>query len=332
MTTVRTVTQESTSMTVVAQELETRVRVTAKEVRSEGVVLIQLADADGRPLPAWSAGSHVDVLLEGLPARQYSLCGDPADHETYRLGVLRDENGRGTSRYLHDNLQVGDVIGVRGPRNNFPLRESPRYLFIAGGIGITPVLPMIRAAETAGAEWQLVYGGRRRASMALLDELAAYGDRVSVRPQDETGLLDLAAILGEPRTDTLVYCCGPEPLLLAVETACSSWPSHSLKVERFSAKPLSEPQPSCPFEVVLKRSGLTLTVPPDRSVLETVRSAGVAVLSSCTEGTCGTCETAVLAGEVDHRDSILDDEEKAAQDCMFICVSRALSTKLVLDL
>ncbi|MEO6511747.1 MAG: ferredoxin reductase, partial [Nocardioides sp.] len=137
MSTVRTVAAESTSMTVVAQELETSVRVAAKQVRADGVVSVDLVDVEGRRLPPWSAGAHVDVLLPGLGARQYSLCGDPDDRTTYRLGVLRDEQGRGTSRYVHDELQVGDVIGVRGPRNNFPLRESPRYLFIAGGIGIT---------------------------------------------------------------------------------------------------------------------------------------------------------------------------------------------------
>ena len=155
------------------------------------------------PLPAWEPGAHVDLVVGEAPTRQYSLCGDPADRHEFRLGILRDADGRGSSRYVHDRLAVGDTVVVRGPRNNFPLVPSPRYLFIAGGIGITPILAMIRAAEVAGAEWELVYGGRRRASMGFLDELAQYGDRVSVRPQDETGLLDLASLLGTPRPNTL---------------------------------------------------------------------------------------------------------------------------------
>jgi ferredoxin len=191
---------------------------------------------------------------------------------------------------------------------------------------------MIAAAEAAGAEWRLVYGGRQRASMAFLDELARYGDRVSVHPQDETGLLDLPALLGTPQDDTLVYCCGPEPLLAAVERACTGWPSRSLRVERFNPKPLTEPVLVEAFEVELAQSELTLTIPPDRSILEVVEEAGVGVLSSCAEGTCGTCETPVLEGEPDHRDSVLDDEEKAANDCMMICVSRSCSQRLVLDL
>jgi ferredoxin-NADP reductase len=255
-----------------------------------------------------------------------------AETTAYRRGVLRDPDGRGSSRFVHDRLRAGDTVRVRGPRNNFPLVDSPRYLFVAGGIGITPVLAMIRAAETGGAHWELVYGGRRRASMAFLDELAQYGDRVSVRPQDETGLLDLDTLLGTPRPDTLVYCCGPEPLLAAVEQRCAGWPRGALHVERFAPRPQTEPVRTEAFEVVLQRSELTLTVPPDRSILSVVEEAGVGVLSSCAEGTCGTCETAVVEGVPDHRDSVLDPEEREADDCMMICVSRSRGPRLVLDL
>jgi ferredoxin-NADP reductase len=221
---------------------------------------------------------------------------------------------------------------VRGPRNNFPLVDSPRYLFIAGGIGITPILAMIRTAEAAGADWRLVYGGRRRASMAFLEELARYGDRVSIHPQDETGLLDLDSLLGAPEPDTLVYCCGPEALLAAVEQRCGAWPRRSLHVERFAPRPQAAPVRTEAFEVVLQQSELTLSVPPDRSILSVVEEAGVGVLSSCAEGTCGTCETRVLAGEPDHRDSVLDEDERQAKDCMMICVSRACTERLVPDL
>ena len=314
-------------------ELETRVRVTAKTQQAAGVVSLELVPAEaGELLPVWEPGAHVDLVIDDIPTRQYSLCGDPREAASYRLGVLLDPEGRGSSKYVHETLREGDLVTVRGPRNNFPLVESPRYLFIAGGIGITPILAMVRQAEARGAEWRLVYGGRQRSSMAFLDELTDYGDRVQVAPQDEVGLLDLAGLLGTPVPDTLVYCCGPEPLLVAVEAACSSWPAHSLHVERFNAKPLTEPVLTDSFDVVLQRSGKSLTVPPDKSILEVVRGAGVAVLSSCEEGTCGTCETVLVEGAADHRDSLLDDDERAENTCMFICVSRALSPTLVLDL
>jgi ferredoxin len=191
---------------------------------------------------------------------------------------------------------------------------------------------MIRAAETVGADWRLVYGGRQRASMAFLDKVAAYGDRVTVWPQDEKGFIDLDGLLGQPQPDTKVYCCGPEPLLNAVEHRCAGWPKGSLHVERFVAKPLTEPVLHEAFEVHLAQSELTLTVPPDKSILSAVEEAGIGVLSSCQEGTCGTCETPVLDGVPDHRDSVLDDEEKAANDCMMICISRSCTPRLVLDL
>ncbi|WP_369135194.1 cytochrome P450 [Modestobacter sp. I12A-02662] len=329
---VEAVHHRTTTVTLAAAEFEAEARVAAKEVAADGVVTLTLREATGRPLPAWEPGAHVDLVLDGAPTRQYSLCGDPADRSAYRVGVLRDPDGRGSSLFVHDHLQVGDAVGVRGPRNNFPLVPSPRYLFIAGGIGITPVLPMIRAADAAGADWRLVYGGRRRASMAFLDELSRHGDRVSVRPQDETGWLDLDGLLGTPLPGTRVYCCGPEPLLAAVEQRCAGWPPGSLHVERFAARPLTGPLRSEAFEVVLARSELALTVPPDRSILSVVEEAGVGVLSSCAEGTCGTCETAVLEGVPDHRDSVLGPEERQAGDCMMICVSRACGDRLVLDL
>jgi cytochrome P450/ferredoxin-NADP reductase len=329
---VEAVAHRTTTVTLATAEFEAEARVVAKREEADGVVSLALREAGDRPLPAWEPGAHVDLVLDGAPTRQYSLCGDPADSHQYRLGILRDPDGRGGSLFVHDRLQEGDTVRIRGPRNNFPLAPSPRYLFIAGGIGITPVLAMIRAAEAAGADWELVYGGRRRASMAFLDELAPHGDRVSVRPQDETGLLDLDTLLGTPRPDTLVYCCGPEPLLAAVEQRCAGWPRGALHVERFAPRPQAEPARAEAFEVELARSELTLPVPPDRSVLSVVEEAGVGVLSSCAEGTCGTCETAVLDGVPDHRDSVLGPEEREANDCMMICVSRARTDRLVLDL
>jgi ferredoxin-NADP reductase len=245
---------------------------------------------------------------------------------------LRDAAGGGGSVFVHDRLRAGDTVRVRGPRNNFKLVPSPRYQFIAGGIGITPILAMIAAASAAGADWRLLYGGRHRDSMAFTGELARYGGRVTVAPQDETGLLDLDALLGVPQDGTLVYCCGPEPLLAAVEQRCTAWPARSLHTERFAARPLTAPVRAEAFEVELAASELTLTVPPGRSILDVVEEAGVGVLSSCAEGTCGTCETAVLGGLPDHRDSVLTDEERRTGGCMMICVSRSCSDRLVLDL
>ncbi|MFC5665233.1 PDR/VanB family oxidoreductase [Kitasatospora misakiensis] len=249
-----------------------------------------------------------------------------------RIAVLREPEGRGGSAFVHERLRVGETVRVRGPRNHFPLRPAGRYLFVAGGIGITPVLPMLRAVDAAGADWSLLHGGRTRGSMAFVDELTGrYGERVAVRPQDETGLLDLASYLGAPARDTAVYCCGPGPLLDAVERYCAAngWPEP--RTERFQPKARAS-SPEAPFELVLARSGLTLSVPEQASVLETVRAAGVEVLFSCAEGTCGTCETDVLEGVPDHRDSLLTAEERAAGASMLICVSRCRGERLVLDL
>ena len=314
-------------------ETESGLEVAWRDSAAEGVVVLGLRHPDGEQLPAWQPGAHIDLLLEPGLARQFSLCGDPADRRTWRIGVLRETAGRGGSRYVHDKLGPGSAVRVRGPRSHFRFAPAPRYLFIAGGIGITPILPMLPAAEAAGAAWTLVYGGRTRSSMAFVPELLArYGDRVQLRPQDETGLLDLDALLGQPRADTLVYCCGPEPLLAAAEARCSVWPDGALRVERFAPRAADPGAARTAFEVELAQSGLTLTVAPDASILRTVEAAGVPVLSSCTEGTCGTCETAVLAGTPDHRDSVLTAAERDAAGVMMICVSRSLTPRLVLDL
>lgn len=301
---------------------------------ADGVRELRLRRADGADLPAWAPGAHIDVVLDAELVRQYSLCGDVDDPASWRIGVLREPAGRGGSARVHDTLTTGSEVRVRGPRNHFALLAAPDYVFVAGGIGITPLVPMVAAAEASGATWRLVYGGRTKASMAFVEELRdAYGDRVLVRPQDETGLLDLKDALGPARSGVAVYCCGPEPLIKAVEEHCrAGWPPGVLHVERFAPKEVDEPARSGEFEVELATSGLCLTVPAERSVLEVVEEAGVQVLSSCTEGTCGTCETTVLSGEVDHRDSLLTDAEQAAHDTMFICVSRARSERLVLEL
>lgn len=309
------------------------VTVAERRREAEDVISLTLRHADGADLPQWQPGAHLDLLLRDGMERQYSLCGDPADRTAWRIAVLREPGGRGGSAYVHDRLPVGSILRVRGPRNNFPLVPAARYRFIAGGVGITPILPMLHAAQAAGAQWSLLYGGRRRAAMAFADDLAArFEERVLLRPQDQHGLLDLADYLGEPQPDTAVYCCGPGPLLDAVSDYCAEhgWPQPAM--ERFQPKQQDAAAANTSFELVLSRSGLTLTVPRDASVLETVRAAGVDVLYSCTEGTCGTCETDVIEGVPEHRDSLLTEDERAAGETMMICVSRCRGERLVLDL
>ena len=330
--TVPPVRRQETGATIGAQDFETDVRVDCINTVSDRVVTLELTRTDGEALPPWEPGAHIDLVLGEAPTRQYSLCGHPNDRSSFRIGVLRDPEGRGSSLYVHDRLKVGDVVRVRGPRNHFPLIAAPRYLFIAGGIGITPLLPMIAEVEAAGADWKLVYGGRDRASMAFLPELEAHASRVSVWPQDEYGLLNLTEILGSPDSDTHIFCCGPEPLVAAVEAMCEAWPAGALHVERFSPRPSTSSAAATAFDVVLEQSRMTLTVPADRSILETVEEAGVFVLASCREGTCGTCETAVVAGEPDHRDTVLDEAARKANESMMICVSRSRSPRLVLGL
>jgi ferredoxin-NADP reductase len=310
-------------------ELNLTLTLDEKIARAEGVVELKFKARS--TLPPWEPGSHIDLLLGPDLARQYSLCSDTADRRYLSVAVLREPQSRGGSVFVHDELQEGQQIQIRGPRNNFPLVESPRYQFIAGGIGITPILGMIRQAEAAGADWHLLYGGRTRASMAFLDELAQYGDRVRIQPQDEEGLLDLDAVLGTPRDDTAVYCCGPEVLLDAVESRCSSWPAGSLHVERFAPKALADDVVDTEFEVEFARSGVTATVPAGTSIIDVATENGLFVLRSCSEGVCGTCETVVIEGEPEHRDSVLTEEDRA-EGAFMPCVSRACSRTLVLDL
>jgi ferredoxin-NADP reductase len=254
-----------------------------------------------------------------------------ADRQHYRIAVLNEEFSTGGSRYVHEVLRPGELVEIGGPRNHFALVEAEQYVFVAGGIGITPLLPMIRAVSAAGRPWRLAYGGRRRASMAFLDELAGYGDRVSVWAADEVGLIDLEAVVGPPQEGVAVYCCGPEPLLAAVEAQCAPWPKGALHIERFKAKPREDidPETERSFDIVLERSQLRVPVPADRTALDALDDAGVEVPNACRDGVCGSCEITVLAGVPDHRDSVLQPDHTRS---IMLCVSRARSSELVLDL
>ncbi|MGW8377992.1 PDR/VanB family oxidoreductase [Streptomyces sp. ODS28] len=313
---------------------------------AEDVLSVELVHPDGKPLPAWEPGAHLDLHVGGH-VRQYSLCGDPRDPLRYRIGVLNEPSSRGGSRYVHSALRPGARVTVQGPRNNFALEPAARYVFLAGGIGITPLLPMAREAARRGTPWRLVHGGRRRASMAFgaeLAELVSLHGEVTLWPQDEHGHIDLEAALAEAGSgsgsgagsagETLVYCCGPEPLLAAVEERCEALGlAGRLRVERFAAP--TQPQPADgdeAFEVELRRTGSTVRVEPGTSVLEAVEGAGVSVPSSCRDGICGTCETRVLSGTPEHRDFLLSDAERAGGETMMICVSRCASGPLALDL
>lgn len=288
-----------------------RLLVTAHEKVADGVVRLRL---EGHDLPRWEPGAHLDLVLPSGLVRQYSLCGDPADTSSYTVATRLVEDGRGGSREVHEQLAEGMELEVRGPRNRFALVEAESYVFVAGGIGITPILPMLRALPE-GAEWRLLYCGRSRESMPFVDELEKL-DRVTV----VTGVPDLDAL--DVPEGAAVYCCGPEGLMAAVE---ARFPR--VHLERFTPRATA---PGAAFEVELRRSGRTVTVPAGSSVLAAVREELPDTLYSCEQGFCGTCQQRVLEGEVDHRDELLTDAER--DDSMLICVSRARGERLVLDM
>lgn len=317
-----------------AQE-EFPVRVGGKRAVADGVVELTLESPTGEPLPSWEAGAHVELMLSGGLVRQYSLCGSPAAGDPWRIAVLREPESRGGSIMICDEVAVGDTLQARGPRNNFALKPATRYRFIAGGIGITPLIPMIQAAEASGAEWSLHYMGRSRRTMAYTDILAGYSsDRVEVVATEESGRPDLAELLAAPEHDTLVYACGPEPLLLALEEAMAAWSSESLHHEWFAPRPgSSEPGENAlaEFDVVLARSGMSVRIDGSLSIIDACAEAGVMIPGSCFEGTCGSCETVVVEGVPDHRDSVLNAEERESCTLMMPCVSGSCSRRLVLD-
>ncbi|MFD9246165.1 PDR/VanB family oxidoreductase [Streptomyces sp. NPDC059556] len=295
---------------------------------AEGVLSVELTHPDGTPLPAWTPGAHIDVHVGGR-IRQYSLCGDPQDQGAYRIGVLNEPSSRGGSRHIHTRLRPGQSVTVSAPRNHFALEEAASYVFVAGGIGITPLLAMAREAARRGAEWRLVHGGRSRASMAFTAELALLEGEVELVPQDERGHIDLDAVLNPLPDGALVYSCGPEPLLAAVAERC---PADRLRLERFAAPTAERTGDDEEIEVECRASGLTLRVDAHTSILDAVENAGIGVDSSCRDGICGSCETRVLDGTPDHRDFLLSEAERTAGATMMICVSRCASGRLVLDL
>lgn len=299
---------------------------------AQDILAVSFVASDGGALPAWAPGAHLEIVLPSGQLRQYSLCGDPQDSRRYRIAVLREDDGRGGSLELHQIASVGMSFGFHPPRNHFPLAEAPAYLFLAGGIGVTPLLPMIREVARQGKPFRVVYGGRRRAGMAFIPELEALGGLV-LTPYEETGYPDFAEHLASVPEQAAVYACGAPSMLAAVELVC---PPDRLYIERFAAPEdvdaLGDPATNTPFEVVLRRTGTRLEVPPDQRLIEVVRQARPNLAYDCEKGYCGACETRVLAGTPEHRDSLLTPAEREAGQTMMICVSRCSEGPLVLDL
>lgn len=311
-----------------------------RQVRWEAddVISIELTAKDGGTLPAWEPGAHIDVFLESGLVRQYSLCGGAADRTRYRIAVLREPEGRGGSAEIHRDVRVGEQLTIGRPRNLFRVPQAPGYLCLAGGVGVTPILSIAEDARGKDTPVRMIYGGRSRRSMSFVDELQSIvpDGMLDLVPQDERGLIDLEReVAGLP--DGWVICaCGPAVMLEALEAVCDRRGVRGrLVVERFTASQELEAQLSGaenrPVTVHLERSGLTVEVPADQSILTAVQDVAP-VISSCTEGYCGTCETRVLRGTPEHRDTVLTDEERKSDEIMMICVSRASSDELTLDL
>lgn len=305
------------------QDIARQLRVAAVTAEAEGVIGIRLDHPEGAALPGWSPGSHIDLHLPGGLVRKYSLCG--ADG-AWQIAVLREDAGRGGSRWLHDSLRAGDMLTVGGPRNLFRLDEdAPFHLLIAGGIGITPILAMADRLAQQGRDFAIHYAGGARGRMAFADRLARdHGARLTLWPGDAGRRMDLAAILAGAPAGTQVCACGPERLLHALDALAGARPDCRLTVEHFAAaEGLLDPAKESPFAVELADSGLTLTVPADRTLLQTLLAAGIDVACDCEEGLCGSCEVAVLEGDIDHRDQVLSRAERGRGDRMMTCCSRA---------
>jgi len=311
------------------QNVENKVNLSVSRTyeAAAGILGIDFITPMQEVMPAWVPGSHITLHLPNGLKRQYSLCSDPADRSHYSIAVLNSPKSRGGSSWIHENVRPGMILEVSGPHNHFELEPSPEYLFVAGGIGITPMKAMIESLPHR-REWRLLYAGRSRTSMAFVNELVGdYGDRVVVHADDEQG--------GRPDLDALlqdfeghVYVCGPEPLLNAM---IERVPAERLHFERFSAVDRDSGEAEA-FEVTLSRSQKQISVAKDETLLDAINANGGALISSCGEGVCGTCEVRVLKGSPIHLDSVMSDEDKDAISVMYPCISRAVGKELVLDI
>lgn len=314
-----------------------KAKVLRVQQEAEGVVSFELARADGGALPAFSAGSHIDVQVPGGLTRQYSLCNPTGMNSTYRIAVLRDAKSRGGSIAMHDAVKEGDVITISEPRNHFPLVHAVKTILFAGGIGITPLLCMAHRLAHVGAEFELHYCTRGRDRTAFIDEIAAsdFASRVQFHFDDgaEDQKLQLGPLLAQVDAQTHLYVCGPAGFIQFVTEWAkgSGWPQGQVHVEFFAA-PEQDKAGDRPFDVKIASTGQVIPIAADQTVVKALAAAGVEVLTSCEQGVCGTCITRVLEGECDHRDMYFTDEEKAKHDQFTPCCSRAKSPLLVLDL
>lgn len=309
----------------------TLLRLTRIEFAAPGIHLFDFRHPQGEALPPYAPGAHVDLHLPGDLVRQYSLVDPAGPDAVYRVAIKRDPRSRGGSAAAHERLRVGDLLPVSVPRNHFPLDEAaPHSVFIAGGIGITPVACMVQRLRVLGRRFTLHYAVRTRAEAALLDRLGS--EDVHLHVDDECGgrVLDVAALVAAVPDAAVAYCCGPAPMLDAFESAARQRPALRWHVERFAST--TEAASAGGFVVRLASSGRSVPVAVGQTILEALRGAGLNVRASCRQGICGTCETAVVAGTPDHRDALLSDDEKRSNKVMMICCSGSLTPELVLDL
>lgn len=315
-----------------------QLRVTRKAPLAEDIAVLELARADGEPLPATEAGAHVELHLPGGLVRPYSLCHDPARPQRWRLAVLREPAGRGGSAAVHDALHEGDLVTASAPRNLFPLVPARRSLLLAGGIGLTPLLAMAWQLHGQGADFALHACARSAARAAFTAEIAAapWAPRAHWHLDDGPAAqrLDLATVLGRAEAGTHVYVCGPAGFIEAVLQAAraAGYPEDQLHREYFGAAPQPAGAVDAAFEVQVGRGGPVLQVAAGQTVVQALAAGGIELMTSCEQGVCGTCLTGVLEGTPDHRDQYLTDEERAAGDRFLPCCSRACSARLVLDL
>ncbi|MCV7227251.1 PDR/VanB family oxidoreductase [Mycolicibacterium komossense] len=313
-----------------------KLQVLALRWEAEDIISVVLRDPSGDRLPPWTPGAHLALTLPSGLVRQYSLCGQRDEPYTYTVAVLKVRDGAGGSREIHERLRVGELIEAGEPRNNFALEPAPGYLFLAGGIGVTPILAMVDSVRADGGSYRLLYGARSRAAMAFTDRLESTSrGTVELIAADEAGPIDIVTAMAASPAGTRVYCCGPPAMLSAVQQASAEYPELVVHFERFAAAAGNAPadRHDGPFEVELAQTGVTVEVGSDQTILDAVLAVAPDTSYSCASGFCGTCETKVLGGRVDHRDDLLTEDEQATNSTMMICVSRSLGgDRLTLDL
>ena len=314
-----------------------KLKVIDKQLLSPRVVGLTLGNVDSSILlPDWQPGAHIQLNLKGNDEefiRQYSLCSSHQDLTTWKIAILKEKIGRGGSKYIHENVQVGDVIEVSEPKNHFSFKPVPHCVFIAGGIGITPIIAMVREAIAQGSDWKLVYLAQQQSDFIFKQELETLGfqDRIYFHSSDDKGIFDLNRYLNQLDENTTVYSCGPQGLLDTLENIQkkSQW---KLVLERFAVDVSEDVKTGNSFDITLRKSGKRIHVLETETILDALKREGVKVTCSCQSGTCGTCETVVLGGVPEHRDFVLSEEERELNETMMICVSRAKSSELILDL